>query len=80
MLIIKKITRRKNTFNRKLQLPFEASNVCNLIIVIEFDCEWKQNIKNCEKSAVVKNTEQKIVVRIFDKKTSKIQQKKKAST
>ncbi len=36
MLIIRKITRRKNSFNRKLQLPFEASKLFNLVIVKEF--------------------------------------------
>jgi len=38
MLIIKEITHYKNFLNRKLQLPFEALNLCNLVIVKGFDC------------------------------------------
>ncbi len=36
MLIIRKITRCKNSLKRKLQIPFEAANLCNLMIVKEF--------------------------------------------
>jgi len=36
MLIIRKITHRKNSLNRNLQLPFEVLNLCNLMIVKEF--------------------------------------------
>jgi len=36
MLIIRKIIHHKNPLNRKLQLPFEASKLCNLMIVKEF--------------------------------------------
>jgi len=43
MLIIRKIIHRKNSLNRKLQLSFEVQKLCNLMIVKEFDCEWKQN-------------------------------------
>jgi len=67
MLIIKKITRRKNTFNRKLQLPFEASNLCNLMIVKGFDCKWKQNKKTCKRYSLDANTTHAIVRSPFDK-------------
>jgi len=43
MLIIKEITHYKNFLNRKLQLPFEALNLCNLVIVKEFASLWQQN-------------------------------------
>jgi len=43
MLIIRKITRRKNPLNRKLQLSFEAYNLCNLVIVKEFVCSRTYN-------------------------------------
>ena len=36
MLIIRKITRRKSSFKRKLQLSFEALSLCKLMIVKEF--------------------------------------------
>jgi len=43
MLIIRKITRRKNSLKRKLQLSFEALSLCNLVIVKEFDGLFTQN-------------------------------------
>jgi len=36
MLIIRKITRCKNSLKRKLQIPFEVVNLCKLLIVKEF--------------------------------------------
>jgi len=36
MLIIRKITRRKNSLKRKLQLPFEGLSLRNLLIVKKF--------------------------------------------
>ena len=62
MLIIRKITHHKNSFNRKLQQPFEAVSLCKFMIVRGFGGLGAQNIKTCKKSAVVKNTEQKMVV------------------
>jgi len=43
MLIIRKITHRKNSLNRKIQLSFEVLSLCNLMIVKEFDCLCTQN-------------------------------------
>jgi len=43
MLIIRKITHRKNSLKRKLQLSVEALSLCNLVIVKEFDYTLKQN-------------------------------------
>jgi len=36
MLIIRKITHRKKSFNRKLHHSFEVVNMCKLLIVKEF--------------------------------------------
>jgi len=36
MLIIRKITHHKNSFNRKLQQPFEAVSLCKFMIVRGF--------------------------------------------
>jgi len=49
MLIIRKITRRKNSLKRKLQLSFEALSLCKLVIVKEFDGLCTQNIKTCKR-------------------------------
>jgi len=43
MLIIRKITHRKNSLKRKLQRPFEGLSLRNLLIVKEFTCALKQN-------------------------------------
>jgi len=67
MLIIRKITHKKNSFNRKLQLPFEVLNLCNLMIVKEFDCKLKKNIKTFERYSLGANTTQKFVLNPFNK-------------
>jgi len=43
MLIIRKITHRKNSLKRKLQLSFEALSLCNLVIVKEFATSRTRN-------------------------------------
>ena len=60
MLIIRKITHKKNSFNRKLQLPFEVFNLCKLMIVKEFDYSRTHNIKTCEKYTLDVTTTQKL--------------------
>ena len=67
MLIIRKIIHCKNSFKRKLQLPFEVLNLCNLMIVRGFDGEWKQNIKTFERYSLGANTTQKFVLNPFNK-------------
>jgi len=71
MLIIRKITRRKNSFKRKLQLSFEVLSLCNLVIVKEFDCLRTQNIKTCKHHTFTDKTAQIIIASPFDKKNLK---------
>jgi len=61
MLIIRKITRRKNSLKRKLQLSFEALSLCKLVIVKEFDGLCTQNIKTCKRYSHHANTTHAIV-------------------
>jgi len=67
MLIIRKITRRKNSLNRKLHSPFEAANLCKLMIIKEFDYLHTQSLKTCERYALGANTTQKFVLIAFNK-------------
>ena len=76
MLIIRKITHRKNSLNRKLQQPFEVVNLCKFLIVRGFSGFGAHNIKTCERNAVVANTEQKIELKPFEKINLTIQQTK----
>jgi len=43
MLIIRKIIRRKNSLNRKLQLSFEVFNLRNLMIIKDFAASHTYN-------------------------------------
>jgi len=67
MLIIRKITHRKNSLKRKLQLSFEALSLCNLVIVRGVDYTLKQNIKTCKRYSLGANTTHTIVRSPFDK-------------
>jgi len=67
MLIIRKITHRKNSLKRKLQLSFEALSLCNLMIVKGVDGSRTQNIKTCKRYSLHANTTHAIVRSPFDK-------------
>jgi len=61
MQIIRKITHHKNSLNRKLHSIFEAGNLRKMVIVKDFGCAQKQNIKICKRYAQVTNTTQIII-------------------
>jgi len=71
MLIISKITHKKNSLIRKLHSHYEAGNTCKFLIVKGFEDSQIQNRKNCGKYAIGVHTAQIIIVSPFDKKNLK---------
>jgi len=67
MLIISKITHKKNSLIRILHSHYEAGNMCKLLIVNGFEDSQIQNRKNCVKYAQVANTAYAIVLSPFEK-------------
>jgi len=67
MLIIRKITRRKNSLKRKPHSHFEAANLCKLMIIKEFDYLHTQSLKTFERYSLGANTTQKFVLNPFNK-------------
>jgi len=67
MLIISKITHKKNSLNRKLHSHNEVGSLCKLKTVKDFDCILPQKLKTFESYTHVANTAHTIVLSPYDK-------------